>query len=158
MTAKPLKTVYYRAAGGIVLDAAGQVLLLERHVRREGRKKFEVRLPKGHIEPGETPEAAAMREVCEESGYCHLRILADLGEAHVAFDFKKKHIERDEHYFLMQLTQPQSQAQQPDHDEERYFVPIWVKSLAQAEAALTYEAEKRFVRRARAWLNDAHQE
>ena len=136
-----MKTVYYRAAGGVVLNDAGQVLLLERHVQRQGGSRFEVRLPKGHIESDETPEAAALREVCEESGYCHLRIVADLGEAHVAFDFKKKHIERDERYFLMRLSSDQQQAQQPDHNEERYFVPVWVDSLAEAEAALTFEAE-----------------
>ena len=35
-------------------------------------------LPKGHIEPGETPEAAAVREVEEESG-CLATIVAPLG-------------------------------------------------------------------------------
>jgi len=32
--------------------------------------------PKGHIEPGETPQAAAVREVYEETG-AHIRLLAD---------------------------------------------------------------------------------
>jgi 8-oxo-dGTP pyrophosphatase MutT (NUDIX family) len=35
-------------------------------------------LPKGHIEPGETPEAAAVREVEEEAG-CVATIVAPLG-------------------------------------------------------------------------------
>jgi 8-oxo-dGTP pyrophosphatase MutT (NUDIX family) len=39
---------------------------------------FEV--PKGSLEPGETPEQAVHREVYEEAGICGLRILAKLGE------------------------------------------------------------------------------
>ena len=148
---KKRKTVHYRAAGGVVLDDEGKVLLLDRHVLRDGKSVFEVRLPKGHIESGETPEEAAVREVCEESGYCDLQIVADLGERHVAFAYKNKYVERDEHYFLMRLTQPDRQASQPksEHSEEALFSPRWAASLEEAEALLTYEAEKAFVRRAR---------
>jgi diadenosine hexaphosphate hydrolase (ATP-forming) len=35
--------------------------------------------PKGHIEPGETAEAAAVREVAEEAG-CAARVVAMLGQ------------------------------------------------------------------------------
>jgi len=148
---KKRKTVHYRAAGGVVLDDDGKVLLLERDVSRDGKLVQEVRLPKGHIESGETPEEAAMREVCEESGYCDLQIIADLGEGHVAFEFKNKYVERDEYYFLMKLTRPDRQAPQPksEHSEEALFSPQWAASLEEAEQLLTYEAEKAFVRRAR---------
>ena len=151
--ARHRKIVTYRAAGGIVMDDAGRVLLLERVVKRAGKKVVEVRLPKGHIEPGETAEQAALREVCEESGYCSLEIVADLGEGHVAFDRGKKHIERDEHYFLMRLTNARAQSPQPhdEHSEESLFIPFWADSLAEALRLLTYEAEKEFVRRAMAW-------
>jgi len=153
MGKKKRKTVYYRAAGGITLDAAGRVLLLQRDVMRDGQPVHEVRLPKGHIEEGETPEEAALREVCEESGYCHLQIVADLGESHVAFDLKKKHVERDERYFLMRLTKDMQQAPQPtsEHSEEALFTTFWAP-LDEAEQLLTFESEKLFVRRARAWL------
>ncbi len=153
MSKKKRKVVHYRSAGGVVVED-GRVLLLKRDVMRDGQLTHEVRLPKGHIEKGETPEEAALREVCEESGYCHLQIVADLGEAHVAFDFKKKHVERDERYYLMRLTDPEQQAQQPhnEHSEEALFVAFWAPSLAEAEALLTFEQEKDFVRRARVWL------
>ena len=36
-------------------------------------------LPKGHIEPGETRERAAIREIEEEAG-CHAAIVAPLGQ------------------------------------------------------------------------------
>ena len=48
------------AAGGIVADAAGAWLM----IRRNGRWD----LPKGHIEPGETPDVCAVREIAEETG------------------------------------------------------------------------------------------
>ncbi len=53
--------VSYTAAGGIVVHK-GQVLVLLRPTAGE------VRLPKGHVESGETLEAAALREVMEETG------------------------------------------------------------------------------------------
>jgi 8-oxo-dGTP pyrophosphatase MutT (NUDIX family) len=154
MAKKKWKDVYYQAAGGVVLDEAGRVLLLKRPVERDNVLTHEVRLPKGHIEKGETPEEAALREVCEESGYCHLQIIADLGDSHVSFSYKNKHVHRDERYFLMRLTQSEQQAQQfPDeHSEEALFVPFWADSPEQAEALLTFESEKLFIRRARAWL------
>jgi len=154
MPKKKRKQVYYRSAGGVVIDEHGRVLLLERTVMRNGAAVHEIRLPKGHIEPGETPKQAAVREVCEESGYCHLQIIADLGENHVSFDFKKKHVERDERYFLMRLTAPTRQAPQPvsPEAEEALFQPLWARSLAEAEELLTYKGEKEFIRRARAWF------
>lgn len=50
-----------RGAGGVVLSRDGRVLVLG-HV--DGAWVF----PKGHIEPGESSEAAAVREVEEEAG------------------------------------------------------------------------------------------
>ncbi len=48
------------AAGGLVTDAGGRVLLIFRNGRWD--------LPKGHLEPGESPETCALREVEEETG------------------------------------------------------------------------------------------
>jgi len=147
-----MKLREYRAAGGIVLDAAGQVLLIERWVLRENSPNHEIRLPKGHVEPGESDIQAARREVCEETGYCELAVIADLGEAPTEFYRGDEHIRRTEHYFLMRLTNPQGG--EPHFDsptaEEALFHPRWVPNLAEAEAQLTFESERRFVRRARA--------
>ena len=53
----------YSHAGGVVARTEGgkrEYLLVEAR-----RRRGEWVLPKGHIEPGETPEAAAVREVQE---------------------------------------------------------------------------------------------
>jgi len=49
------------------------------------RRRGEWVLPKGHIEPGETPEAAAVREVEEEAGVC-AEVVARAGESEYAVD------------------------------------------------------------------------
>ncbi len=150
-----MKQVHYRAAGGVVLDEAGRVLLIERTVTREGQPFHEVRLPKGHVEAGETDEQAAVREVCEETGYCALAIVADLGESRVSYELerkgKRRAVTRDSHYYLMRLTDDHNRGQDMDeHKEESLFVPIWVAGLAEAEAVLTFDEEKEFIRRAMA--------
>ncbi|MCX6032714.1 MAG: NUDIX domain-containing protein [Chloroflexi bacterium] len=142
----------YRAAGGIVVDDAGRALLIERLVMRNGQIGLEVRLPKGHVEPGETDEEAALREVCEETGYCGLAVTADLGEYLNEFNWpdQQARVLRHEHYYLMRLTDPvrgKPQFDNPDAEEAR-FLPRWAANLAEAERVLTFESEKEFVRRA----------
>lgn len=139
----------YRAAGGIVRDADGRILLIERLVLRNGDLAHEIRLPKGHVEAGETDEQAALREVCEETGYCGLRVVADLGEGFTLFIREEGRIRRCEHYYLMELTS--AERGEPHFDaasEEALFRPRWVADLAAAEAQLTFESEQRFIRRA----------
>jgi 8-oxo-dGTP pyrophosphatase MutT (NUDIX family) len=132
--------VRYVAAGGVVVDG-DRVLVLRRP------KRGEVRLPKGHVDEGESLEAAALREVAEESGYTGLEIIADLGSQIVGFDRDGKHHVRTERYFLMK---PSEQGLQPTVGEEQ-FVPMWL-GWFDALQALTFEAEREWLRRARRFL------
>jgi len=146
----------HRTAGGVVVDAAGRMLAIERDVERDGRMVHEVRLPKGHIDPGETPEAAALREVGEETGYWDLEITADLGTTRSAFDFRGKHHVRDERYFLMRLVRDENRGQRMHPDsEEALFTPCWLDP-AEAEARMTYPSERVFIRRARERLSASY--
>ncbi len=140
----------YTAAGGVVLDDAGRVLVITRDVERGGKAIHEVRLPKGHVEAGESDAEAALREVCEETGYCDLAILADLGTILSQFWLNGDWVSRTEHYYLMQLCGLERglpHFDSPDAEEAR-FVPLWVAGLSEAQAALTFPSERQFAGRA----------
>ncbi|MGC9521398.1 MAG: NUDIX domain-containing protein [Anaerolineae bacterium] len=133
----------YTAAGGVVVDAREKVLLLIRPERDE------VRLPKGHVEPGESLKETALRETMEETGYGDLEIVTDLGEQLITFLLDGRKIERTEHYYLMRLASTE-RSSRPRADREQFFV-VWV-SWDEAEVHLTFEAEKEWIRRAQlAW-------
>ncbi len=59
-----------RAAGGLVENERGDILVITRKGWRD--------LPKGHIDEGESPEEAAIREVQEEAGLREVEIVAPL--------------------------------------------------------------------------------
>jgi 8-oxo-dGTP pyrophosphatase MutT (NUDIX family) len=134
-----VRAIRYQAAGGVVVDGDRVLILLR-------PKRNEVRLPKGHIEAGEEPVQTALREVTEESGYADLAVTADLGHQVVEFDFRESHIMRNETYYLMRLTGPRQVARSP---KETQFEPVWMDWETAAQA-LTYAAEREWLRRARA--------
>lgn len=142
------KLHFYATAGGVVLNHQNQILLLERHVEREEGSRHEIRLPKGHIEPDERAEETAVREVCEESGYCDLTLLAPLGETLVAYTHKGKATIRHEQYFLMRLATDAPPQPNPQGAEELLFQPRWVADFAEAIALLTYPAEQDVMQKA----------
>lgn len=69
---------YVEAAGGVVENALGEVLLFFRRGMWD--------LPKGKIDPGEEPQAAALREIEEETGLTRLEVIRHLCDTyHVYF-------------------------------------------------------------------------
>ena len=73
----------------------------------EGRQVLLVRtergawgFPKGHLERGETQEAAAEREVLEETNI-HARVVARAGDVHYFFRTRRALISKVVHLFLM---------------------------------------------------------
>jgi 8-oxo-dGTP pyrophosphatase MutT (NUDIX family) len=142
----------YASAGGVIVGSSGEdVLLLLRPDRLGPDGRPEVRLPKGHIEPGESRSQAALREVHEETGLSNLEILADLGHQTVEFDWQGCHYVRDESCFLLAIGDPPaSQIGSPfkgtDHPEKQ-FERLWL-TWEEALARLTFVAEREWVQRA----------
>ena len=85
-------TEYQRSAGGLVVRDA-QILLI---ATQAGRWQ----LPKGHIEKGETPEQAAVREVREETGV-RGRVVAPLPGVEYWFLEGGRCIHKRVDYFLL---------------------------------------------------------
>jgi 8-oxo-dGTP pyrophosphatase MutT (NUDIX family) len=135
-----MHTIRYQAAGGVVMHD-GKILLLDRPARGE------VRLPKGHVEPGESPQETALREVREEAGYADLEIVADLGTItnHFTVPARDRDVVRDETFFLMRLGSDEP-FQRDEHDASQ-FNALWVP-FDDALACLTFESERDFARRA----------
>ena len=122
-----------RAAGGILTRPAGagfEVLAVHRP------RYDDWSLPKGKVEPGETDEAAARREVEEETGYS-----CTLGEELVTvryIDRKGRH--KQVRYWLMTVAGEVPWVANDEVDERR-----WI-SAAVAATLLTYEADRQLVR------------
>lgn len=72
------------SAGGVVLNSQGQVLLIKNMAMRDPKKSY-WGFPKGHLEAGEGSEAAAVREIKEETGL-EVKVLKKLGTSQYVFN------------------------------------------------------------------------
>ncbi len=109
--------------------------------RRTQRGDLVWGLPKGGIEPAETPEEAALREVREETGLVG-RIEDSLGDIRYAYVWDGVRIRKRVHFFLVRATG----GRLADHDEEMEDVRWFPLDRAMGVAA--YEGEREVLRRA----------
>lgn len=110
------------AAGGLVSNAQGEYLLI---FSRE-RWSF----PKGGIEWLEEPDAAAMREVTEETGIGELRILHKMPETYHTFSRRDQWQMKVTHWYRMETTTTKSPQPQK---EEGIEAVRWVSKQAWIE-------------------------
>ena len=82
------------SAGGIVLNDKGQVLLTKHSQNKHWS------FPKGLIEPGQTTNQAALREVKEEGGV-EAEIINKVGYSKYVYAFNNEKIFKVVTYFLM---------------------------------------------------------
>jgi 8-oxo-dGTP pyrophosphatase MutT (NUDIX family) len=108
------------------------------------KRAGEFRLPKGHVDPGESDEEAAVREVQEETGLADVAIVSDLGEQTVEFDGPTSHVKRVEHFYLMRKT-GDAAFPRPEKDVARFDVQ-WLP-VDEAQRQLAFEVEREWVRR-----------
>ena len=108
------------SAGGVVYretDDGIEVVLASRRTRR-GQLAWG--LAKGGIEEGETKEAAAIREVREETGMTAV-IEADLGDTKYMYVWDDIRIRKTVHFFLMRHTGGNVDDRDDEMEEIRWF-------------------------------------
>jgi 8-oxo-dGTP pyrophosphatase MutT (NUDIX family) len=126
------------SAGGLVLDLSGPVPLgaLIGRTNRRGRLLWS--LPKGHLEPGETAEQAAVREVAEETGINGV-IIGELGVIDFWFVADGRRVHKTVHHFLLRAVS----GELSDSDVEVTEV-AWVP-LPEISQKLAYSDERDLV-------------
>ncbi|MYV98156.1 NUDIX hydrolase [Streptomyces sp. SID3343] len=124
------------SAGGLVVDRL--TLRAALIARRDRRGRLLWSLPKGHIEDGEGPVEAALREVEEETGIVG-RILAPLGVIDYWFTAPDRRVHKTVHHYLMEAAG----GDLSDDDIEVEAV-AWVP-LGALSARLAYPDERRLV-------------
>ena len=133
------------SAGGLVIDSTKTKGLLIG--RRDHKDTTGTRilwsLPKGHIEEGETPEQAAIREVAEETGITS-EIERSLGVIDFWFMAGGKRIHKTVHHYLFRESGGLLAAQETEVDEVAWF------PLSEIIEKLAYPDEKKLISRTQA--------
>lgn len=142
-----VRRVEETSAGGFVLDRRGRQPRAALIARLDRRGRLAWSLPKGHVEAGETPEDAAVREVFEETGI-HGRIVASLGTIDFWFMAENQRIHKTVHHYLLDAQD----LVLSDSDAEVAEV-AWVP-LDEVAGRLRYAGERRLLDRVHAFLAD----
>jgi len=128
------------SAGGLVVDSTGTRGLLIARRDQKDQTRLIWSLPKGHIEEGETPELAALREVAEETGITS-EIARSLGVIDFWFMASGKRIHKTVHHFLFKEVGGSLQPQVTEVDDV-----AWIP-LEEIVAKLAYPDEKKLIAR-----------
>jgi len=133
------------SAGGLVIDATGKLgLLIGRRDHKDATgQKILWSLPKGHIEEGESPEEAALREVEEETGIVSV-IEKSLGVIDFWFMAGGMRIHKTVHHYLFRENGGLLAPQESEVDEVAWF------PLAEIVDRLAYPDEKKLIARTNA--------
>jgi len=99
--------------------------------------------PKGHVEDGELPQAAALREVGEETGLREMALRGPVETIDWYFRFRGRLIHKVCHFFLMETDQAETAPQRT----EGITACRWV-AYGEARNILSYANAREVLRRA----------
>ena len=122
------------SCGGVILE--NNKVLLVQVKSMKGRKIWT--FPKGHIEQGETPRQAALREVLEETGY-KASIVKPLLKVRYAFTLKGRYVRKVVQWYLMKKL-----GRIGKHDPSEILAINWV-SVNKAKEMVEYPNDKRLL-------------
>jgi 8-oxo-dGTP pyrophosphatase MutT (NUDIX family) len=128
-----------RSAGGVVVRDGEVVVIVPTRRAADGSKVL--CLPKGHLDPGESAEEAATREVREEAGVT-AELVAELGDVRYWYRRDGRSVPKAVAFYLFRYVSGDPE----DHDEE-VEEARWM-GLEDARSALSYPGEREMVARA----------
>jgi len=129
------------SAGGVVYRGTGEDIEVVLASRRTRRGDLAWGLAKGGIEPGESREDAAVREVREETGL-DATIEADLGDTKYIYVWEDVRIRKRVHFFLMRHVGGDVDDRDDEMEEIRWF------PLERALKRAAYRGEREVLARA----------
>jgi 8-oxo-dGTP pyrophosphatase MutT (NUDIX family) len=136
-----VKTRFEHSAGGVVIrDGPGgvEIALASRRTRRG---ELAWGLPKGLVEEGEAPEAAALREVREETGLI-AETRQHLDDISYWFVWEGERVKKKVSFYLMDVVGGDTSLHDHEMEEVRWF------PLADAVAEASYRTEQGVLRKA----------
>ena len=133
------------SAGGVVYRRSDEGVEVVLAARRTRRGDLAWGLPKGLVEPDETPEQAAVREVREETGL-EADVEVSLGEIRYFYVWEGVRVRKAVHFFLMHATGGDVSQHDDEMEEVRWF------PLSVALRRATYKGEREVLQRAAARL------
>lgn len=137
------------SAGGIVVKVTDGCAYVACIGRRNRAGRLEWCLPKGHIEAGETPEDAAIREVAEETGI-DAEIIQPIGIIDYWFTGDDRRVHKVVHHYLLEAKGGTITTENdPDQEAE---VAEWI-AVDDLRQRLAYPNERKMAQAAIELLN-----